>query len=41
MHWHTGWGWFWMIPMMLSWIVLLGALVYAAVRLANRHSHHR
>jgi hypothetical protein len=30
-----------MIPMMLGWIVLLGAVVYGAARLANRHSHHR
>ncbi len=39
MYWHDGWAWFWMIPMMLFWIVVLGAVVYAAVRLANRDSH--
>jgi hypothetical protein len=36
--WHDGWAWFWMIPMMLFWIVGLGAVVYAAVRPANRDS---
>ncbi len=33
------WDWFWMVPMMVVWIVLIGAVVYAAVRLANRASH--
>lgn len=37
--WNDGWDWFWMVPMMLLWVVLLGAVVYAAVRLAMRHSH--
>ena len=32
----NAWDWFWMIPMMLLWIVALGAVVYTAVRLANR-----
>ena len=36
---HDGWDWFWMLPMMLIGIVLLGAVVYTAVRLANRDSH--
>jgi heme/copper-type cytochrome/quinol oxidase subunit 2 len=39
MYWHDGWSWFWMIPMVLVWILVLGAVVYAAVRLANRDSH--
>lgn len=39
MYWHDGWDWFWMIPMMLLWILVLGAVVYAAVRLANHDSH--
>jgi len=39
MYWHDGWDWFWMVPMMLVWIVLVGAVVYAAVRLANCDSH--
>ena len=34
-----GWDWFWMIPMMHLWVVLIGAVVYAAVRIANRDSH--
>jgi hypothetical protein len=29
-----GLDWFWMIPMMLFWIVVLGAVIYVAVRLA-------
>jgi hypothetical protein len=32
-----GWDWFWMIPMMVFWIVVLGAVIYAAVRLAINH----
>jgi hypothetical protein len=39
MYWNDGWAWFWMIPMMLLWVLVLGAVVYAAVRLANRDSH--
>ena len=38
--WDTGWGWYWMFPTMLLWIVVLGAVVYVAVRLANRDSEH-
>ena len=38
MDWNGGWDWFWMVPMMLVWIVLTGAVVYAAVRLANHGS---
>jgi hypothetical protein len=30
--------WFWMIPMMLLWIVVVGGVAYAAVRLAIQHS---
>jgi hypothetical protein len=33
-----GWDWFWMIPMMLLWVVVLGLIIYAAVRLANHHT---
>ena len=33
-----GYDWFWMIPMMFVWLIALGAIVYAAVRLANQHS---
>lgn len=35
-HWMDGWGWFWMSFMMVFRIVVLGAVVYAAVKLANR-----
>ena len=35
---NDGWDWFWMVPMMLLWIVVLGATVYASVRLAIQHS---
>jgi len=35
-HWMDGWGWFWMTFMMLFWIVVLGAVVYVAVKLADR-----
>lgn len=31
-----GWDWFWAVPMMLLWILVLGGVVYAAVRLAIR-----
>ena len=34
-HWMDATGWFWMSFMMIFWIVLLGAVVYVAVRLAN------
>ena len=36
---YHGWSWFWMLPMMLLWVLVLGAVIYAAVRLANRDSH--
>ncbi len=32
-----GWGWFWMVPMLLFWIAVLGSVIYAAVRLAHKH----
>ena len=34
----NGWDWFWMVPMMLLWIAVLGGVVYGAVRLAIQHS---
>ncbi len=37
MHGNGGWDWFWMVPMMLFWIAVLGGVVYAAVRLAHKH----
>ena len=34
--WMDGWGWLWMSFTMVFWVVLLGAVVYIAVRLAQR-----
>ena len=34
----NGWDWFWMVPMMLVWILVLGGVIYVAVRLALRDS---
>jgi hypothetical protein len=33
------WRGFWIIPIMLAWVVALGAVAYAAVTLATRNSH--
>ena len=33
-----GTDWFWMAPMIVLWIVMLGGVVYGAVRLGLRHS---
>jgi hypothetical protein len=38
MGWYNGWAWFWMVPMMLFWVLALGAVVYTA-RIADRDSH--
>jgi len=35
-HWVGGWGWFWMTFMTVFWVAVLGAVVYAAVRLGQR-----
>ena len=35
----NGWDWVWMSSMMVFWIAVLGAVVYAAVRLAQRSPH--
>jgi heme/copper-type cytochrome/quinol oxidase subunit 2 len=35
-NWMNGSGWFWMSFMIVFWIVVLGAVVYVAVRLAQR-----
>jgi hypothetical protein len=32
------WGWFWMTLVTVFWIVLIGAVVYLAVRLGQRPS---
>jgi heme/copper-type cytochrome/quinol oxidase subunit 2 len=31
-----GWNWMWMTLMVAFWVVLIGAVVYIAVRLAQR-----
>ena len=36
-----GWDWVWMTTMMVFLIVLTGAVVYAAVRLAQRDRHNQ
>lgn len=41
MYWHDGWDWVWMTFMMGFWVVVLGAVVYAAVRLAQRDKSRR
>ncbi len=38
--WMGTWDWFWMGFMMVTWVVLIGALVYVAVQFAIRSSHH-
>ncbi len=40
MQWHDTVNWFWMVPTLLLWILLLGVVVYAAVRL-GRHDAQR
>ena len=34
-----GWAWLWMTFMMVFWIVVLGAVVYIAVKLGNEDSN--
>jgi hypothetical protein len=34
-----GYEWFWMIPMMFFWALVVGIVVYSAVRLAVHHEH--
>jgi hypothetical protein len=36
MHWMDGWDWLWMTLMMGFWLVFLGAVIFIAVRLAQR-----
>jgi hypothetical protein len=36
-NWNSGWDWLWMTTMMVFWVVVLGGIVYAAVRLALQH----
>jgi hypothetical protein len=35
--WNSGLDWLWITLMMLLWIVVIGGIVYAAVRLALEH----
>jgi len=37
----NGWDWVWMTFMMVFWVVLLGAVVYGAIRLAQRSPRER
>jgi putative membrane protein len=39
MYWNSG-GWIWMIFMSLLWIVLIGLIVWAVVRLTQQPSRH-
>lgn len=43
MYWHnmSGWDWLWGTVMMGFWIVLLGVVVYIAVKLAQRDRGRR
>ena len=34
--WMSDWGWVWMSFMIAFWILIVGAVVYAAVRLGQR-----
>jgi hypothetical protein len=40
-HWMNGWDWVWMTLMMVFWVVLLGTVVYVAVRLAQHPPRER
>jgi hypothetical protein len=40
MHWMDSWDWVWMSFMMVFWIVVLGAVIYLVVRLAQRPPRH-
>ena len=37
--WMNGWDWVWMSFMMVFWIAVLGAVIFAAVRLGQRPPH--
>jgi hypothetical protein len=43
MYWHdmNGWDWLWGTFMMGFWIVLIGVVVYAAVKLAQGDRPHK
>lgn len=39
--WDSGWDWLWMTLTMLVGLVVLGGVVYAAVRLALQNQHQQ
>lgn len=39
--WMNSWDWLWMSILMIGWIVALAAVVYVAVRIAQRPPHGR
>ena len=41
MHGYDGWDWFWMVPMMLLWVAVLGGVVYGAIRLGLKHGQQQ
>jgi heme/copper-type cytochrome/quinol oxidase subunit 2 len=38
-NWGSAYDWLWMTLMILLWVVVIGAVVYTAVRLALQHQH--
>ena len=38
---YDGWDWYWMVPVMAFWIIVLPVAIYAAVRLALRHERQK
>lgn len=40
-NWGSAWDWLWMTFMVVLWLVVIGAIVYAAVRLAVQHEHQQ
>jgi heme/copper-type cytochrome/quinol oxidase subunit 2 len=39
--WGSAWDWLWMTFMVILWLGVIGAVVYAAVRLATQHEHNQ
>ena len=39
--WMNSWDWLWMSILMIDWLVVFAAVVYAAVRIAQRPPHGR
>ena len=40
-NWNSAWDWLWMTLMMLLWVVVIGGVVFAAVRMAYQHDHQQ